>query len=105
MVYRAFRGAAEQSDPSANPVLRLVRRTVPITNDVRGRRLFVREGGRRYGTPLLLAREPGAGPAPGSRSASAMPDCDAYAEAPAATEIVALTAVWMSSATAAGFET
>jgi predicted tellurium resistance membrane protein TerC len=31
VAYRAFRGAAEKSDPSANPVLRLVRRTVPIT--------------------------------------------------------------------------
>jgi tellurite resistance protein TerC len=54
VAYRAFRGAPEQSDPSANPVVRLVRRTVPITDDFRGRRLFVREGGRRYGTPLLL---------------------------------------------------
>lgn len=54
LAYRAFHGAAEQSDPSANPVLRLVRRTVPVTDDFRGRRLFVREGGRRYGTPLLL---------------------------------------------------
>jgi tellurite resistance protein TerC len=54
VAYRAFRGAAGQSDPSANPVLRLVRRTVPVTDDFRGRRLFVREGGRRYGTPLLL---------------------------------------------------
>ncbi len=54
VAYRAFRGAAEQSDPSANPVLRLVRRTVAITDDFRGRRLFVRDGGRLYGTPLLL---------------------------------------------------
>ena len=35
-------------------MLRLVRRTVPITDGFRGRRLFVREGGRLYGTPLLL---------------------------------------------------
>jgi tellurite resistance protein TerC len=54
VAYRAFRGAAEESDPSANPVLRLVRRTVPTTTDFRGRRLFVREDGRLYGTPLLL---------------------------------------------------
>jgi predicted tellurium resistance membrane protein TerC len=40
--------------PSANQVLRLVRRTVAITDDFRGRRLFVRDGGRLYGTPLLL---------------------------------------------------
>ena len=55
VAYRAFRGAAEEADPSANPVLRLVRRIVPRTADFRGRRLVVREGGRRSGTPLLLA--------------------------------------------------
>ena len=54
VAYRAFRGAPEQSDPSANSVLRLVRRTLSITDDFRGRRLFVREGGRLFGTPLLL---------------------------------------------------
>jgi tellurite resistance protein TerC len=54
VAYRAFRGAPEQSDPSANPVLRLLRRTIPTTSDFRGRRLFVREEGRLYGTPLLL---------------------------------------------------
>jgi tellurite resistance protein TerC len=54
VAYRAFRGAAEESDPAANPVMRLFRRTIPTTNEFRGRRLFVREGGRLYGTPLLL---------------------------------------------------
>jgi tellurite resistance protein TerC len=54
VAYRAFRGAADMSDPSANPVMRLVRRIVPTTPDFRGRRLFVRQGGRLYGTPLLL---------------------------------------------------
>jgi tellurite resistance protein TerC len=54
VAYRTFRGAAAESDPSANPVLRLVRRTIPVTADFRGRRLLVREEGRLYGTPLLL---------------------------------------------------
>ena len=54
VAYRTFRGAPEESDPSANPALRLVRRTVPTTDDFRSRRLLVREGGRLYGTPLLL---------------------------------------------------
>jgi tellurite resistance protein TerC len=54
VAYRTFRGAPEQSDPSANPVLRLVRRTIPITPDFRGRRLVIRDRGRLYGTPLLL---------------------------------------------------
>ena len=54
VAYRTFRGAPEESDPSANPALRLVRRTIPTTADFRGSRLFVREEGRLYGTPLLL---------------------------------------------------
>jgi len=54
VAYRAFRGAPEESDPSANPVLRLVRRVVPTTDDFRGDRLLIREGGRLYGTQLLL---------------------------------------------------
>ncbi len=54
VAFRALRGAAEQSDPAANPALRAVRRAVPITDDFRGPRLFVREGDRLYGTPLLL---------------------------------------------------
>jgi tellurite resistance protein TerC len=54
VAYRAFRGAAEQSDPSANPVLRLVRRALRITDDFRGSRFVIREHGQLYGTPLLL---------------------------------------------------
>jgi tellurite resistance protein TerC len=55
VAYRAFRGAPEEADLSANPVLRLVRRAVPTTDDFRGRRLLVRDEGRLYGTPLLPA--------------------------------------------------
>jgi tellurite resistance protein TerC len=55
VAYRAFRGLADETDPAANPVLRFVRRVLPTTDGFRGRRLFVREDGRRYGTPLLLA--------------------------------------------------
>jgi tellurite resistance protein TerC len=55
VAYRAFRGAAEEADPSGNPILRLLRRALPTTAGFRGRRLLVREEGRLYGTPLLLA--------------------------------------------------
>jgi tellurite resistance protein TerC len=54
VAYRAFRGGPAESDPSANPVLRLLRRTLPTTDGFRGRRLLVRERGRLYATPLLL---------------------------------------------------
>ena len=54
VAYRTFRGTADEADPSANPVLRLVRRTISTTDDFRDRRLLIREEGRLYGTPLLL---------------------------------------------------
>ncbi|HEX2434311.1 MAG TPA: TerC/Alx family metal homeostasis membrane protein, partial [Gaiellaceae bacterium] len=54
VAYRTFRGAAEESDPAANPILRFIRRAIPTTSEFRGRRLFIREAGRLYGTPLLL---------------------------------------------------
>jgi tellurite resistance protein TerC len=54
VAYRTFRGGPEAADPAANPVLRVVRRILPITSDLRGSRLVVREGGRLVGTPLLL---------------------------------------------------
>jgi len=46
-----------QVDPAKNPVVRMVRRWVPVTSDYRDGRFFVRvmeEGGRRYATPLLI---------------------------------------------------
>jgi TerC family integral membrane protein len=43
----------EVLDPSRNPVLRLFRRVVPMTDDYRGQRFVVHEAGRRLATPLL----------------------------------------------------
>jgi tellurite resistance protein TerC len=40
--------------PERNPLVKLVRRLLPITPDYRGNRFFVREGGRWMATPLLL---------------------------------------------------
>jgi tellurite resistance protein TerC len=40
--------------PEHNPVLRLTRRVIPVTNDYREHHFFVREAGRRLATPLLL---------------------------------------------------
>jgi len=47
--------ASEQTeiDPEKNPVLRLLRRYVPITTGYRGDKFLVREAGRRMATPLL----------------------------------------------------
>jgi tellurite resistance protein TerC len=51
---RALRAGDDHADPAENRVLRLLRRVIPTTEEFRGGRLFVREGGRLYGTPLLL---------------------------------------------------
>ena len=41
--------------PERNPLVRLFRRLFPVTSDFVGQRFFVRQGGRLYATPLLIA--------------------------------------------------
>ena len=48
-------GGDEHADPSANVVVRLARRVLPVADAYAGSRLTVRVGGRRLATPLLLA--------------------------------------------------
>jgi len=46
-----------QVDPAKNPMVKMVRRWVPVTSDYRDGKFFVRvaeEGGHRYATPLLI---------------------------------------------------
>jgi TerC family integral membrane protein len=42
-------------EPEGNILLRLLRRILPLTPDLRGPRFFVRDGGRLRGTPLFVA--------------------------------------------------
>ena len=44
----------EQIDPERNPILRLVRRVLPVTSGYQGQRFLVRVDGRLFATPLLL---------------------------------------------------
>ena len=44
----------QQVDPGRNPVMRLVRRILPVTDGYRGQHFLVREGGVLMATPLLL---------------------------------------------------
>jgi tellurite resistance protein TerC len=46
---------AGEVHPDRNPVLRFVRRLVPMTDDYDGERIFTRRGGRRLATPLFAA--------------------------------------------------
>jgi tellurite resistance protein TerC len=43
----------EEIEPDKNPVLRLMRRFVPITDRLHGQAFFVRQGGRLMATPLF----------------------------------------------------
>ena len=56
LVFTGIRMATHQDaeiHPEHNPILRLLRRTVPMTTDYRGPHFFVRDAGRWIATPLL----------------------------------------------------
>jgi tellurite resistance protein TerC len=55
LAYRIFRGVEDNVDPDRNLMVRLVRRFYPVTDDFRDGHWFVKEGGRRFVTPLFLA--------------------------------------------------
>jgi tellurite resistance protein TerC len=44
----------EEIHPEHNPVLKLVRRLVPVTNDYHGGHFFVRDAGKLMATPLFM---------------------------------------------------
>ena len=57
LIYAAFRTwsqRGEEPDISRSPLLRLLRRILPVTKDYHGARFTVREGGRLMVTPLLV---------------------------------------------------
>jgi tellurite resistance protein TerC len=53
--WRMVTAGAEQVDPSANPILRAMRRVIPITDGFEGQRFFTRRDGRLWATPLFAA--------------------------------------------------
>jgi tellurite resistance protein TerC len=44
----------EEFDGEQNPIVRFVRRFLPVTREYRGKHFFTRENGKRFATPLLL---------------------------------------------------
>jgi tellurite resistance protein TerC len=51
--WKMARSQGHGVDPGRNPVLRLLRRVIPIQSEYSGQRFFVRSAGRLMGTPLL----------------------------------------------------
>jgi tellurite resistance protein TerC len=57
LVFTGVRMAVKQDeafDASQNPIVKFVRRFLPITHDYHGKHFFAVEDGHRYATPLLL---------------------------------------------------
>jgi tellurite resistance protein TerC len=52
--WRMFRHRNEESDPGRNPVLRMVRRFVPTTDEFHGQKFWVRKAGKWVATPLFV---------------------------------------------------
>jgi len=58
LLFTAWRVATHETGevhPERNPLLKLLRRFVPVTADFHGQRLFTRVAGRRFATPLFVA--------------------------------------------------
>jgi tellurite resistance protein TerC len=53
--WRMVTVGTEHVDPGANPVLRTMRRVIPITDSFDGQRFFTRREGRLWATPLFAA--------------------------------------------------
>ena len=49
-----YRHRNKEPHPQDNGVIRLVRRLIPITSEYHESRIFIRQEGKRYGTPMLL---------------------------------------------------
>jgi tellurite resistance protein TerC len=52
---RMLRSTEEGVDPGRNPLIRLVRRLLPVTPEMDGQHFLVHRDGRRWATPLLVA--------------------------------------------------
>jgi tellurite resistance protein TerC len=58
LVYSGFQllreGDEEQVDPGRNPVLKLTRKLVPVTDEYHGHAFFIRRAGKMLATPLFV---------------------------------------------------
>jgi tellurite resistance protein TerC len=52
--YRVATHSGAEVHPEQNPVLKLMRRFVPITSEYHGQKFVIKEGVRRYATPLMV---------------------------------------------------
>lgn len=58
LIYTAFRMATQNEDaidPTQNPVIKLVKRFMPVTTEFDGEKFFTMDAGKRVATPLFVA--------------------------------------------------
>ncbi|ARN71212.1 hypothetical protein BST91_05900 [Nonlabens tegetincola] len=58
LLYTAFKmlkNNDEEFDPAQSPIYKLVRKFLPVTDQINGQQLFIRKMGKRIATPLFLA--------------------------------------------------
>ncbi len=58
LIYTGFKmlgGGTENVEPNKNPIIRLLRRYIPVTAQMRGQRFLLNVEGRLHATPLLVA--------------------------------------------------
>lgn len=58
LIYTAFKMATQDEeaiDPTQNPVIKLVKRFMPVTNEFDGEKFFTQVDGKRVATPLFVA--------------------------------------------------
>jgi tellurite resistance protein TerC len=53
--WRMVTAGTEHVDPNANPILRLMRRVIPVTDEYEGQKFFTRRNGKLWATPLFAA--------------------------------------------------
>ena len=52
--FKMLASDSAETDPSKNPLVRLTRRLLPVTEDFQGKHFFTRIGGQLHATPLFL---------------------------------------------------
>lgn len=52
--YKMFTHGDAKIEPERNPVIKLVRRFLPVTHDLHDDKFFIKENGKRLATPLFL---------------------------------------------------
>jgi tellurite resistance protein TerC len=57
LIYTGFKMLTQKEtviEPEKNPLIKLFRRVIPVTNDLHGGKFFVKQDGKRFATPLFL---------------------------------------------------